>query len=166
MLTKDENLEFLKQKMQEIRSAKFSAEINSLLQLPNNVITIINADNEGNVWFFTSCNGTYANNMDKSFYASLDFYNKASDSRLHIDGNATIIDDEKEIQTFTIPDSKKSFAYNIVLIKLKIVKAEYFEAKLAYNQSLKETIKNIFVQLFYSDTHKQFNFFEAIPSDY
>src|ERR1700753_1893595 len=98
MVTKAENLQFLKQKIHEIRSAKFSADIHSLLQLPNNVITILKADNEGNVWFFTSSNGVYAGNMDKNFYASLDFYNKASDCRLHIDGSAAIVHDANELQ--------------------------------------------------------------------
>ena len=164
MLNKDENLEFLKRKIQELKYAKFSAEINSLLQLPNNIITTLKTDSEGNIWFFTSCNGIYASKMDKSFYASLDYYQKGYDCHLHIDGSATIIEDEEnreDILPFVIIDNNNIDTHSVVLIKLKIIKAEYFENKQIFTNSIKETINNIFTELFFSNTHKQFHFLSA-----
>ncbi len=163
MQTKTENLEFLKRKVQEVRIAKFSAEINSVLQLPNNIITTLKADDEGHIWFFTSCNGTYASNMvDKSFYASLDYYQKGGDCRLHIDGNAMIIEDENNGQPLAFTKKENNFTYDLVLIKLTIIKAEYFENKhTIWGHSLKETIRNIYTELFLSSPHKQFNFLES-----
>jgi general stress protein 26 len=147
MLTKkseNERLDFLKRKIQEIQLAKFNAEIDSLLQLPNSIITTLKVDDEGNVWFFASCNGTYAPNMDKYFYASLDYYNKETHCRLHIDGRATVIEDEEDILPFHITKHRSNFTYNVILIKLKILKAEYYEAK-QITTSFKETVINIFV---------------------
>ena len=80
-LTKDERLEFLQKKITELRVALFKAEINTELQLPNNIVSTIKADNKGNIWFFSSCNGNYAKNIDKSFYAYLEYYQKGRDCK-------------------------------------------------------------------------------------
>jgi general stress protein 26 len=164
MIRKNEHLDFLKKKIQEISLAKFSAHSDSLLQLPNNIITTLKTDNEGNIWFFTSCTGTYARNMDTSFYASLEYYNKESNFRLHIDGKATVVEDKDDMAPFFITKKTDSFIYNIVLIKLKILKAEYHETRQMVTSSFKETVRNIFVGLFYSNAHKQLNFFETVPT--
>ena len=70
MQTKNENIEFLKTKVQEIRIAKFSAEINSLLQLPNNIITTLNSvflnsrnSSPLNLFICKSFNNNLANNI-------------------------------------------------------------------------------------------------------
>jgi len=158
------NLDFLKRKIQETRLAKFNAEIGSVLQLPNSIITTLKADDEGNIWFFASCNYTYATNLDKYFYASLDYYNKETHCRLHIDGRATVVEDEEDVLPFQITKHRSSFTYNVILIKLKILKAEYYEAR-QITTSFKETVRNIFAELFYPNAHKQFNFFETIQNE-
>jgi len=75
---------------------------------------------------------------------------------LRVSGLATIIEDEDDIGPFTI--DKNNFAYNIVLIKLKILKAEYFENKHIFSSSFKEAIRNIFGELFFSNAYKHFTF--------
>jgi general stress protein 26 len=153
-LNTDENLKFLMQKTQEIKIALFKAEISSLLRLPNNIITTLKTDSDGNIWFFTSCNGNYAKNIDKSFYAYLEYYQKGTDSRLRISGKASICEDDPEAYTSI---SNKSLPGNQVLIKLKILEAEYFENKPIVTTSFKETCRNFFYQLFYGHTYKQFD---------
>ncbi|HAZ92481.1 MAG TPA: hypothetical protein DCX70_03550, partial [Chitinophagaceae bacterium] len=82
----DSNLEFLKERIKEIKIALFRSESYSELQLPNNVISTLQMDNDGNIWFFTSCAGDYADNVEKSFFASLDYYKKGTDCRIRVSG--------------------------------------------------------------------------------
>ncbi len=64
-------LTFLRSKIEEIRIALFKAEMDSVLQLPNNIISTLKVDDEGYIWFYTSCNGTYAPQVQKEFFHTL-----------------------------------------------------------------------------------------------
>ncbi|UAY53314.1 pyridoxamine 5'-phosphate oxidase family protein [Ferruginibacter albus] len=152
MLTKDEPIEFVRKKIQDIKIAKFHGEINSPLPLPDNIINTLRTDEDGNILFFTSCNGHYAPHIDKTFYATLEYYHKGNDFYLHIEGKASIIEDEE--REFAATSSN----YDMILIKLKIVKAEYFENKNIVGATFKETMKNFMTELFFSNAHRQFTF--------
>ncbi len=152
----DENLLFLKEKIKEIRFALFKSEISSELQLPNNIIQTLKVEDDGTLWFFTSCTGDHAKNIDKSFYAYLDYYKKGTDCRLQLGGRATIVEDDDE--TFiAMSDYSKGTAGRLVLVKMKIMQAEYFESKLQ-NVSWKDKFKDAFTHLFVSPSHKIYDF--------
>ena len=157
MLTKDENLDFLQNKIRNIKSAMFSSEINSELQLPNNIISTLKTDRDGNIWFFTSCNGHYAQNVDRQFYACLDYYQKGGECRLRVNGKASIVENS-HYAGFT---SVNELPDNMMLIKLKILKAEYFENKHEAQKSLKEKVVNFFTELFIPHSYRSFNFTET-----
>lgn len=157
MTTINDDLYFLQQKITAIRSALFKAEINSILQLPNNIVSIIRMDDKGHLWFATSCNGYYAGKIDKHFFGHLEFYHKGNDCHIKVSGKACIINDDKII--------KKVNSYNdsnIALIKFKILHAEYFENKHPQAVSFKEWIKDYFTELFVPRSHRFFNFPETI----
>ena len=143
MITKDKNLNFLREKIGEIKIAMFKAEIDSVLQLPNNIISTIKTDDDGNIWFFTSCtNDDYAKNINEHFYAYLEYYQKGSECRLRIGGKASIVKSDNEL----IDPSLKE---KVVLVKLNIMQAEYFEKK--FTTPLNGKIMNILSQLFWPD---------------
>src|SRR6266542_6095366 len=83
-----DDLLFLKEKIKEINVALFKAESDSVLQLPNNIISTLRVD-DGHVWFFTSCAGPYAQHLDKELYASLYYYQKGNNC-LQISGKAFV----------------------------------------------------------------------------
>jgi hypothetical protein len=153
-LSTEENLQFLISKTQEIKKALFKADINSILTLPNNIITTLKTDDDGNVWFYTSCNGNYAKNIDKSFYAYLEYYQKGGGSRLRISGKASIVESSCEDPSSV---ENNSLHDNQLLIKLKIFEAEYVEDKPIVATSYKETIRNFFYYMFYGHPHRQFD---------
>ncbi len=153
----DENLVFLKEKIREIKFALFKSEINSELQLPNNIIQTLKVEDDGTVWFLTSCNGEYAQSIAKSFYAYLDFYKKGTECRLQVSGRANIVEDDGE--TFlTMSNYSKSTSSRLVLVKLKIMQAEYFETKQQQYVSWKEKMKGAFNQLFFNPSHRIYDF--------
>ena len=153
----DENLVFLKEKIKEIKIALFKSEINSELQLPNNIIQTLKVEDDGTIWFFTSCSGEHAQSIDRSFYAYLDYYKKGTDCRLQLSGRATIAEDDSE--TFlTMSNYSKSTANRLVLVKMKIMQAEYFENKLLQNATWKEKMKGAFTHLFFNPSHRVYDF--------
>lgn len=158
MLTKDNNLLFLENKIQQIKMAMFRAEIDSELQLPNNIISTIKTDSDGNIWFFTSCNGEYAKNIDKHFFAFLEYYQKGQDCRLQLSGKASIVEGDSETETSSAIETNSPINGSIVLIKFKILHAEYFENKSSVNISMKDKVKTFFTDIFIPHSHRMYDF--------
>jgi hypothetical protein len=146
------NFQFLKKKIKEIKMAMFRTEIDAELKLPNNIIQTFRVDNDGTVWFFTSCNGNYADNIDRNFYAYLNYYKKGSGCRLQLSGVATIVENEDDglisIDTAT----------RMVLVKMKIMQAEYYENKVFPNVTFTEKVKSAIHQIFPTAGHRSYNF--------
>lgn len=155
-----ENFGFITEKIKDIKVGLFKSEINSELLLPNNVIQILKVDNDGHLWFFTSCNGRQAANINKTFYAYLDFHKRGTDSRLLLNGTAFIVDEEGDVnELITQSNYSRSVASSLVLVKMKIMQAEYFEGhEQKKNSSLKDKIFNSIYSLFSDTNHKIFDF--------
>ena len=153
----DENLVFLKEKIKDIKIALFKSELNSELKLPNNIIQTLKIEDDGTIWFFTSCNGNYAKNIDKSFYAYLSYYKKGTGSRLELSGIATIVKNDDE-GLLTMSNYAKGTYGRLVLVKMKIMQAEFFENKLFTNISWTERIKSAINNIFPAPTHRIYDF--------
>src|SRR5689334_4350572 len=124
----DENysMNFLKEKINEIKIALFrTEETTSELKFPNNIITTLKVSDEGVVWFLTETKGYHEimGLIDKSFFAYLDYYRKGSDCHLRLSGNTTIVHDE--VFDVYVPGN------NYVLLKMKIMQAEFYEKRTA-----------------------------------
>ena len=152
-----EKLLFLKEKIQSIKFAIFRADINSVLQLPNNIIQTLKVEDDGTIWFLTSCSGDHAKTIDRSFYAYLEFYKKGTDCRLQISGTATVIEHDNEV-FITMSNYSKKLTGRLVLVKMNIQQAEYFENKMEPAGSLKDKFVFAFNQLFLSNPHRVYNF--------
>ena len=153
----DNNLAFLKEKINLIKIALFKSEINSELQLPNNIIQTLRVEDDGTVWFFTTCNQNHARFINKSFYAYLDYYKKDTGCRLQLSGKAQIVDNEYD-NTFCDWNGASKEGYTSVLIKMKLMQAEFFENKISTDFSWPEKIKNAFNSLFISPSHRSYHF--------
>jgi general stress protein 26 len=160
MYNNGESFGFITDKIQEIKVGLFKSEINSELMLPNNVIQVLRVDDTGNVWFFTSCNRRQAANINKTFYAYLDFHKRGTGTRLLLNGPAFIVDEEGDVsELITQSNYSRSVAASLVLVKMKIMQAEYFERNEEQKTgSWKEKIFNSFTNLFSDAHHKIFDF--------
>lgn len=157
MLYQDNNLNFIREKIKDISIALFKSEMNSELQLPNNIIETLKVEDDGNIWFFTSCTGDHAKNIDKSFYAYLDYYKKGTDCRVQLSGKASIVEDE-DGSLLSVSNYSKTTAGRLVLVKMKIMQAEYFENRHQPNLSWKNKLKASFQHLFFSESHRVYDF--------
>lgn len=153
----DTHLTFLREKIMETKVALFKSEINSELSLPTNVIQTISVDEEGNIYFFTSSNGVFAKNIDHPFYAYLDYHKKGYGQRLCISGKAVIVKEENEDLE---PENNicNTTETSIVLIKMKIMQAEFFGQSMHQQLTLPQKIKNSINHIFFPSSEHHFKF--------
>lgn len=152
-----ERFSFITEKIKQIQVALFKSEINSELLLPNNIIKVLKVDDEGYIWFYTSCTGKQAKNINRTFYSYLDFHKKGTDCRLRVNGPATIIEDEDDA-FISMSNYSKSVSGSLVLVRMKIMQAEYFEGHLHENLSWKNKIFSTINNLFFDGDHKIYDF--------
>ena len=108
----------------------------------------------GNIWFFTSCYGAYASHIDKQFFAHLSFFQKQQGYQLRLSGPAVIVDgDQENYEPPALPLNG-----GIVLIKFKIMFAEYIEKKTSIHATAKDKIKSFFTDKFVRHSNKLFDF--------
>lgn len=155
-----DSFELITEKIREIKIALFKPEINSELMLPNNVIQVLKVDDAGGIWFFTSCNGRQAANINKTFYAYLDFHKRGMDSRLCINGPAYIVDEPGDVSELIAQSNySTTVAPSLVLVKMKIMQAEYFEGQSAVQKlSWKDRLLHTFQNWFADNPSKTYDF--------
>lgn len=123
------DLNFLREKINELRSALFFNTGNAVLKLPTCIITTLHMDEAGQVWFFVNRPEQYLHEFDKEFPARLDFFKKGKRFFLHLTGKAYIVSDPEELNELVsvTDDVKQKAISHQVLIKFKISGADYYE---------------------------------------
>jgi hypothetical protein len=153
----DKNLDFIKAKIRELRVAVFRMEKNAALQLPVNVIKTLTVEDDGTLLFFTSSNEDVSKNFNQPFYAYLDYHNKEMQCRLKVSGKASLVEDD-DAGLFTIHNYPKGSYGRLVLVKMKIMQAEFIENKVFVNSSWTEKLKNVIELLLPLSSHRVYNF--------
>ena len=75
--------------------------------------------------------------FETEFPVRLDFFKKGKSCFLQVNGKGWVVNDPEELNTFvTLPEDEKKLAMNeMVLVKVKIMRAEYYETKTSSQQS-------------------------------
>ncbi|HVX49079.1 MAG TPA: pyridoxamine 5'-phosphate oxidase family protein [Chitinophagaceae bacterium] len=123
-------VEFLREKICDIRSALFFSQAADILKMPTSIINVLRVDDEGQVWFFVNRPQQYLGAFKKEFPAQLNFFRKGRSFFLKITGKACIVNKTATIieeLAVTGNDIKESVMQKLVLIKVKIFKAEYVD---------------------------------------
>ncbi len=123
-------VKFLQQKINELQSALFVTETNSILRMPTHVVTSAEVDEAGQVWFVIPRPTQQIDAFDKSFPVKMDFFKKGKGFYIKIQGNASIIDDVQEIkgQNIFSDDILKTINdKKAIAIKVIPQNADYFE---------------------------------------
>ncbi|HEY9363703.1 MAG TPA: hypothetical protein VIQ00_10605 [Chitinophagaceae bacterium] len=136
-MTTDTHLQFLQQKIMEIKSALFFSMNSAVLKFPTSLITAFKVDDLGCIWFFTNKPQQNIQEFDRTFPARLDFFRKGVDQQLKISGKAYIITDPEELNNLiNISDDIKMKAMNeLILIKVKVVNVECFDIRREPNEN-------------------------------
>ena len=150
------NIEFLRKKIVEIKTALFRSESDADLKLPDNIIRTLRVEDDGTVWFFTTCNGNYARFINKPFYATLAYYKKDTGCSIQLGGNATVVENDYKSPFHNRRNDED--AYKIVLVKMKIIQAGVFENKSFGNISWAERMRTVINNLFIAGPQRVYNF--------
>ncbi len=122
----ERNLHGLKEKMEQLGSALLYNFSTAVWKFPSCVIQMQKLDEVGNLWFMVKKPAQCLDTFEKDFPAMLHFYRKGKQFHIKVHGKAVIMDDP---ETLIVLDEeiRQQLTPNLVLIKVKIQRVEYFE---------------------------------------
>ena len=89
-------LEILKSKIMELQSALLFTESKSIVKLPTHVISDVELDSDGNIWFVIPKPAMHIEAYEKEIPAKLDFFKKGKDFFVKVRGIAYLQTDLAE----------------------------------------------------------------------
>ena len=148
----NQQLCFLKEKIQEIGSAIFFNLSQSVLKFPTSIVETLKVDDFGFVWFSIQKPKQDLREFDKEFPVRLDFFKKGKNYFLQVEGKAWIVNDPEEINMLsswdTLSGEEAQILDNMVLVKVKMIKAQYHETgnieRAANNTWWQNAVSNIY----------------------
>jgi len=144
------DLQFLQEKIQDLKSALFFSQNSSLLRMATTIVSILKVDELGQMWFFVPRPKQALHEFDREFPVKLEFFRKGKRFFLHVAGRAFIVTDPEEVNNLVYEEIREQAAGHMVLIKVKMMKADYFESSLPSNHTgwLREAIIQLQAWLF------------------
>jgi general stress protein 26 len=121
------DLRFLRDKIQDLKHAIFFSQNTSLLRMATTIVTLSKMDELGQMWFFVPRPQQALQEFDREFPVRLEFFKKGRQFFLHVSGKAFIVTDPEEINGLVHEDIREQAADHLVLIKVRMLKADYFE---------------------------------------
>jgi hypothetical protein len=91
---------------------------NNLVRIPNDIVTYVNIDEDGQLWFLTHLPPQLLSECERVFPARLHFFRKGYDFFVEVSGSATIVSDLS---------TAGANGNNSVLIKMAMRNIEYRE---------------------------------------
>ena len=122
------DLRFLQEKIQDLKNALFFSQNTSLLRIATTIVSVLKVDELGQMWFFVARPKQALHEFDREFPVKLEFFRKGRDFFLHVSGKAFIVNDPEEINSLVHDDIRELAGNDLVLIKVRMMKADYFES--------------------------------------
>ena len=129
MILNNTNLDFLRSRISEIRSAIFNDLTESPSKFSTCIISSLEVDDLGNIWFLMAKNGRQLQFQDLFFPARLSFYRKGHSFSLNINGRGFIVSNSEAISRIiglNEAEQRERMAQTL-LVKVEIASAEYLE---------------------------------------
>ena len=123
-MTNDNNFNFIKEKISELRTAVMYSLCDSVIKLPNDIVTYVSTDEEGHLWFLSHMPSQLVSECEQVFPARLHFFRKGYDYHIEVSGKATIVSNMSNEDFSSLPDVTNKKA---VLIKMTMSNVEYTE---------------------------------------
>ena len=132
-----QQLHFLQEKIEQIGSAIFFNLSDSVLKLPTSLVTTLKVDDFGYVWFFVKKPNQHIQEFEKEFPVRMDFFKKGMDYFLQISGKGWVVTDPEQVSHFIEANNEvhAGIFNDMVLVKVKMLRAEYFETQTRTNSS-------------------------------
>ena len=116
-------MQTLKTKIMELQSALFFTESKSIVKLPTHVISDVELDNEGSIWFVIPKPSMHIEAYDKEMPTKLDFFKKGTDFFVKVRGTAFL---QAEINGETLSAEMRERLTNadVILVKVEVQESE------------------------------------------
>lgn len=149
-----QQLPFLREKIQQIGSAIFFNLSDSVLKLPTSLVRTLDVDDFGYVWFFVKKPNQQLQEFETEFPVRMDFFKKGVDYFLQVTGKGWVVSDPEQVANFVEANNEvHTGVFNdMVLVKVKMLKAEYYETQTRTNLSWWQTAYNT-VTSWFGNTH-------------
>ncbi|MBS1663275.1 MAG: hypothetical protein JST68_19685 [Bacteroidetes bacterium] len=118
--TREQEQVMLKSKIEELQSALFFTESVSLIKLPTHVISDVEIDNEGDIWFVIPKPVQHIEAFEKEIPAKLDFFKKGMDFFVKVRGTAYLITDASEMAGLSAELQGKMVDGTVIGVKVKV----------------------------------------------
>ena len=120
--TQEQETSILKSKITELQSALFFTESKSIVKLPTHVISEVEIDVEGAIWFVIPKPAMHIEAYDREIPAKLDFFKKGKDFFVKIRGVAYLQADMKEALNAGLSAEmhQRMSDETVILVKVKI----------------------------------------------
>ena len=127
--TTEQKLEqgILKNRIMDLQSALFFTESVSIVKLPTHVISDVEVDEEGNIWFVIPRPTMHIEAFEKEIPAKLDFFKKGMDFFVKVRGVATLLTDAEEItndQALPAEMRERMKDGKVIGVKVKVVDSD------------------------------------------
>ena len=115
-------LHFFQEKIYDLGTAVLHNQSQSVLKIPNHIISVIHVDDIGQLWFFVKRPTQRLSEFESGFYSHLDFARKGKNFFVKVEGKAYLITDPEEINKLPdFPEEVKEKARNeALLIKMHV----------------------------------------------
>ncbi len=123
----EQEMKVMKSRIMELNSALFFTESISIIKLPTHMISDVEVDAEGDVWFAIPKPGKHIDAYDKEMPAKLDFFKKGMDFFVKIRGIATLQTDVEAImnnENISVEMRERMTAKNMIGVSVKRVESE------------------------------------------
>jgi len=115
-MTNDTNLQFIREKIGQLKSAIMYNNSQDVLKVPNNIAEAVEVDQEGVLWFTIRRPAGYMQECDQDFPARLRFYRKGISFYVEVSGKASVVN-----------YSYGNHQEDIVLLRMDMNTVEYAE---------------------------------------
>lgn len=156
METSTQQASFLQEKIKEIGSAICYNLSDAVLKLPTSIVTRLEVDGYGYVWFYIQKPNENLQLFDQEFPVRLDFFRKGCECFVQAEGTAWVVTDPEEagvIGNFAdevLHQQRK----DVVLVKVKIQKAEYYSTRTSNSTSWWQSAVNTLSAWFGSSPYR------------
>lgn len=118
----DTNLQFIKDKIYQVRTAIMYSMSNELVRIPNSLVEAVDIDEQGQLWFTCKPPVHPIEACEQTFPVRLHFYKKGSAYHMEVSGRATVINNEYTTYFAADAEGRKP-----LLLKMTMQQVEYTE---------------------------------------
>jgi general stress protein 26 len=146
----NQQFNFVQQKIEEIGTAIFFNLSDSVLKFPTTIVSTLKVDDFGFVWLLVQKPKQSLREFEEGFPVRLDFYRKGKNYFLQVSGKAWVVTDPEEINALSLiqEDITQKMDDQMVLVKVKMQKADYHETQTAAHNSWWQSTVNVFIAMF------------------